>query len=78
MTTSGTTSDNEWQRVATTSNECKEMTTSDNKWEWVTASGIMNENDTVHFKGIVSTIKKTNKKKKKKADALLQGMVGWK
>ena len=47
MTTSGTTSNNEWQRVI------QRVTTSDNKWQWVTASdssGTTNETDTVHFK----------------------------
>ena len=43
MTTRGTTSDKEWQRV----------TKSDNEWQWMAASdscGTTNENGTVHFK----------------------------
>ena len=43
VTTSGTKSDKEWQRV----------TKSDDEWQWVTtseSSGTTNENGTVHFK----------------------------
>ena len=39
MTISGTTSDNEWQR----------MTTNDNKWQRVTANGKTNENGTMQI-----------------------------
>ena len=39
MTMSGTTSDNEWQR----------MTASDNKWQWVTASNKKEYNDCNYF-----------------------------
>ena len=39
MTLSGTTSDNEWQR----------MTTNDNKWQRVTANGKTNENGTMQI-----------------------------
>ena len=65
MTTSGTTSDKEWQRV----------TKSDSEWQWVAASdssGIVNENRTVHFKEwMIAIISMT------KRDALLlQGMDG--
>ena len=41
-TTSGTTSDNEGQRVTTNGNEWERVTkigTSDNEWQWVTTSG---------------------------------------
>ena len=39
MTISGTTSDNEWQR----------MTTNDNKWQRVTANGKTDENGTMQI-----------------------------
>ena len=39
MTTSGTTSDNEWQRVTTSG------TTSDNEWQRVTASGATSDKE---------------------------------
>ena len=64
VATSGTTSDNEWQR----------MTTSDNKWQLVTASDSKwyNEwNGTVHFKEwmiVIPTMTKT--------DTLLQVLDG--
>ena len=65
MTTRGTTSDKEWQRV----------TKSDNEWQWMTASdssGTTNENGTVHFKEwMIAVLSMT------KADTLLlQGMDG--
>ena len=47
VATSGRTSDNEWQRVTTSG------TTSGNKYQWVTASDssvTTNEKGTVHFK----------------------------
>ena len=65
MTTSGTTSDKEWQRV----------TKSDSEWQWVAASdssGIANENRTVHFKEwMIAIISMT-----KRDTLLLQGMDG--
>ena len=53
VTTSGTTSDNEWQRVTTNGNEWQRMTTSgtvnDNEGQrvvqWVTTSGTTNDNE---------------------------------
>ena len=69
MTTSGTTSRNEWQRV----------TTNDNEWynEWqrvvqrVTKSGT-SKSGTVYFKEWMITILSITK-----IDTLLQGMDGW-
>ena len=74
-----TTNDNEWQRVTTSGttsdNEWKWETKSDNEWQWVRAresSGKVNENGTVHFKecmiAIISMIKRDT--------LLLQGMDG--
>ena len=82
MTTSGTTSDNEWhewQRVTTSGTtsdkEWKWVTKSDNNWQWVTASessGTANENGTVHFKEwMIAIISMT-----KRDTLLLQGMDG--
>ena len=89
MTTSGTTSNNEWQRVVkrVTTNDSEwynkwqrvtaSNTTSDNKWQWVTASdssGTTNENGTVHFKEWMIVVLSM-----KKTDTLLllvQGMCG--
>ena len=46
-TTTGTTSDNEWQRVVQwvtmNDNEQQRMTTSNKKWQWMTASDKTNE-----------------------------------
>ena len=64
MTTSGTTSDNEWQRVTTNDSEWQRVTTSgiasdkewqlvtksDNEWQWVTTS---ERSDTVNENGTV-------------------------
>ena len=62
ITTSGTASDSEWQRV----------TANDNEWQRVTASGTTNENGTVHFKKwIIAILFMT------KTDTLIQGMDGW-
>ena len=77
VTTSGTTSDNEWynkwQRV-TASNTTSDK--DDNKRQWVTASdssGTTNENGTVHFKEwMIAVLWMT------KTDTLLfQGMDGY-
>ena len=61
--TSGTSSDNQEQRMTTSDNEWQQVTASDNEWQWVItsdnewqgaatsdSSGRTNENDTVHFK----------------------------
>ena len=80
MTTIGTTSDNEWQRVVqwtTTSdtmsdNEWQRVTTNDNKWQRVTKSGTTNKNGTVYFKEWVIAILSITK-----IDTLLQGLDGW-
>ena len=57
MTTSGTKSDNEWKRMATSDNEWynewQRVTKSDNEWQWLTeseSSGTANETGTLHFK----------------------------
>ena len=72
VTTSGTTSDNEWQRVTTSG------TTSDKEWQRMAmmtaseSSGTANENGTVHFKEwMIAIISVT-----KRATLLLQGMDG--
>ena len=65
MTSSGTTSDIEWQR----------MTTSDNKWQWVIASdknGTTNKNGTVYFKEWIIAIFSITK-----IVIPLQGVDGW-
>ena len=64
MITTGTTSENEWQRV----------TTSCNKWQWqrVTKSGTTNKNGTVNFKEWMIAILSITK-----LDTILQGMDGW-
>ena len=61
VTTSGTTSGNEWQQVVqrvttsgtTSAKEWKWVTKSDNKWQWMASenSGTANENGAVHFMG---------------------------
>ena len=43
MTTSGTASDNEWQRVTTSDNEWQQVTKNDNEWQRMTASDKTNE-----------------------------------
>ena len=58
---SGSTSDNEWQRVAT----------NDNKWKRVTARGKTNENSTVYFKECMIAIFSVTK-----TNAQLHGMDG--
>ena len=54
MTTSGTTSDNEWQRVVqrvtTSDNKWQRVTTNDNEQQQVTASGTTNEKHSTLFK----------------------------
>ena len=59
------TSDNEWQRVTKSDNECQWMIASER-------SGTANENDTVHFKEwMIAIISMT-----KRDTLLLQGMDG--
>ena len=79
MTTIGTMSDNEWQRVTTNDNEwqrvIQRVRASDNKWQLVTASdssGTTNENGTVHFKEWMIAILSMTKTD----TLLLQGMDG--
>ena len=43
MTTSGTASDNKWQRVATSDDEWQRVTKNDNEWQRMTASDKTNE-----------------------------------
>ena len=43
MTTSGTSSDNAWQRVTTSENEWKRVTKNDNEWQRMAASDETNE-----------------------------------
>ena len=71
MTTSGTTSDNEWykewQRVV------QQVTTNDNEWQSVIKSGTMSKNGTVYFKEwMIAVILSMTK-----IDILVQGMDGW-
>ena len=83
MATSGTTSDNEWQRVkqrmttsgTTSDNKWQWVTTitaNNNEWQWVTESGTTNENGTVHFKEWMIAIFSMTK-----TNTLLQEMGGW-
>ena len=44
MTTSGKTSDKEWQRVTMSDNEWQRMTTSDNEWQRVVQRVIKSDN----------------------------------
>ena len=43
MTTTGTASDNKWQRVTTSDNEWQRVTKNDNDWQRMTASDKTNE-----------------------------------
>ena len=43
VTTSGTSSDNAWQRVTTSENEWKRVTKNDNEWQRMAASDETNE-----------------------------------
>ena len=70
MTTSGKTSDreyqrvttkdnewyNEWQRVTTNDNKWQRVTASGKKWQRVTASGKTNENCTIHIEESIIVI----------------------
>ena len=71
MTTSGTTNQNEWQRVTASDNEWQRVTANDNEWQRVTASGTTNENGTVHFKEWMIAILSMTE-----TDTLLQGIDG--
>ena len=71
VTTSGTTRDNEWQRMTTSGNEWQQVTTNDNEWQRMTASGhfdwfsfflIKEEPTTMHPKETLLTLKRILKR----------------
>ena len=45
VTTSGTTSDNEWQQVTTNDNEWQRMIMNDKEWQQMTTSGTTSDNE---------------------------------
>ena len=65
MTTSDTTNSNEWQwgvqQVTKSGSEWQRVTTNDNEWQQTILSGTTNENDTVHFKELMTALKHKSK-----------------